>query len=514
MTKLRPPAHPENFRVKVGRYGDRWYIDRLLADALWTPMTDPVPSVSTVKGAWPKVLHYWAANEVSAFAVDNVESWRNLDRQAAIDLLKKAPDRSRDASASRGTSIHGVIETLAESGQMPMLDLVGLEEYQPVLESLAADLQPEFVASEVVAIKRGEDGYGGTPDAIATLDGYGCRLIDWKSRKAGKGGTAYPDEFAQCEAYRSADYLIAAGEDGEPVRVPVPATDGVAVVTIAPEAYSVCVPDDDGKLHETWTALRRFWTVARFAPVLSVKAQRQIVVADDPNNPTGTAKATGVVETVEPQPSGHRPPDPDRLAWFSTRYDAVRGRLGPDAIRAAWPAGLPTPKLRDQWRPAELDRAIKVLDRLDAESAEPFGAPDPQPAKLRRKPSPGKKVATPAEAQAAKSTFTRLPDDRRSLVLAWQSEANTVARPWTPLAKDPTLWSVTVAMAACRIAGHTDDDEIARAWVALVIGDDDAQSHPVGALLGSLTLTEAERLRALTEADTFAAAVERIDGAA
>ena len=62
--------------------------------------------------------------------------------------------------------------------------------------------------------------------------------------------------------------------------------------------------------------------------------------------------------------------------------------------------------------------------------------------------------------------------------------------------------------AAVGVARHAEGDtEIARGWIALVIGEDDCQTHPIGALLGSLSTSEAEKLAALTQSDTFAAAV-------
>lgn len=233
-----------------------------------------------------------------------------------------------------------------------------------------------------------------------------------------------------------------------------------------------------------------------------------------PEPATGTRPGDGGSGVEVERPPAPSAPDPERLAWFSTRYDEVREAAGPKAIKVAWPEDLATPKHRDQWSPGELDRAIKVLSRVAAKADMPFGSPDPQPAKLRRKPNHDTKDASPQEAEEARRAYRHLPDDRQSLVLTWQSEANTAVRSFTAKADKPSRWSVLVSQAACGLAAHTDDDDIARAWLTLVMGEDTVQTHPVGALLGSLTLTEAERLCELVDLDTFAAAIDAVDTAA
>jgi hypothetical protein len=110
------------------------------------------------------------------------------------------------------------------------------------------------------------------------------------------------------------------------------------------------------------------------------------------------------------------------------------------------------------------------------------------------------------DAAALRSAFKAMDSDRQSTVLAWQSEGNQADRPWT-LGKTTTPkreW--TVNRAALALARQTTDDEVARGWIALVIGEDTCQSFPPGALLGTLSTTEAERLAELAGLDSFAAA--------
>jgi hypothetical protein len=238
---LRPPHHPEQFRVKVGRYGDRWYIDTLPADGTWEPMTDPVPSVTTVKNAWPKgALPKWYAGQAAKCAVAEHDTWKNMEHQAAVDYIAAAPNRNRDRAAGRGGAIHAIIEGRAEGHTAPMFVESDVEPYLEAIDALLADLGAvEPVAVETVAIKRGELGYGGTLDAIWHVPSLGGTwLFDWKSRKPGAHTNAYEEEAAQLVAYACADYLIA-DVDGAAARVPVPHLDGLAIVAIAPDGYRI-----------------------------------------------------------------------------------------------------------------------------------------------------------------------------------------------------------------------------------------------------------------------------------
>lgn len=236
---LRPPHDPEQFRVKVGRWGERFYIDRLPADGTWEPMDTPVPSVTTVKKAWPKFFSKLAADTVAACAYDERATWQRMDRAAAVEWLAAADKRRLKKASNRGSGVHAVIEGHVE-GNPPLFVDPDVEPYLEAIEQFLADIGPvEPVAVETVAIKRGDMGYGGTLDAIWHVPSLGGTwLLDWKSRKPGKFGDAYEDDAAQLVAYATADYLIGEAE-GVAVRQPVPELDGMAIVAIAPDGYRI-----------------------------------------------------------------------------------------------------------------------------------------------------------------------------------------------------------------------------------------------------------------------------------
>ena len=95
---------PKVETVSIG--GQRHYVH---------PVTgQQVPSVTSILNVMDKpALVPWACKSVAEFAVANKDSWVGLPDDAAIDMLKKSPYRTRDKAASVGTDAHSVLELLA-----------------------------------------------------------------------------------------------------------------------------------------------------------------------------------------------------------------------------------------------------------------------------------------------------------------------------------------------------------------------------------------------------------------
>ena len=72
------------------------------------------PSVTTIlsKGMPAPALKSWGERTVAEFAVDNLDSWRELDRDAAVDLVKRAPYRNMTSAGSTGTDVHALCEKI------------------------------------------------------------------------------------------------------------------------------------------------------------------------------------------------------------------------------------------------------------------------------------------------------------------------------------------------------------------------------------------------------------------
>lgn len=235
-----------------------------------------------------------------------------------------------------------------------------------------------------------------------------------------------------------------------------------------------------------------------------------------PESAAGPARPGGAADTeVEPgAPSVAQDPSvsAERLAWVLRRYEAVLAHgVDKATIAAQWPTGVAGPARSHEWTPDDVEAVVGTLSAIEADAEMPFGEPDPalppkRPVKLR-KPRATKATMDPEDAAALRSAFNRMDKAEQSTVLTWQSEGNQADRPWT-LGKTTTPkreW--TVNRAALALARQTTDDEVARGWIALVIGEDTCQSFPPGALLGTLSTTEAERLAELAGLDSFAAAL-------
>jgi hypothetical protein len=253
MTVMHGPAHPDMFRVQVGRYGDRFYVDRLPADELGEPMDDPVPSVSVVKSAYPKFLGTWISKVTAEYAYDNRDVWARLEREDAVDLIQKASNRFKNKAADRGTDIHKYIDSLAlgqHVNEALLPDTVLPFTY--AAKRMVSELKLSPIYIECVGFER-TYGYGGTVDFIGdTIFGRG--LIDFKTRE---NYNKYDEEAAQVAAYAAFDYIIVEDESGVR-RVEPPEYDFVAIVVLTPQGYQVHQINFAASFR-MWTSLVDFW---------------------------------------------------------------------------------------------------------------------------------------------------------------------------------------------------------------------------------------------------------------
>lgn len=369
---LQGPAHPEQFRTTVGRYRERWYVDPLPGCDIAPSTDEPFPSVTTIKGAWPKFLTTWAAKAVAVEAVDTLDQWAKLDRDAAVDHLAAAPNRSRDKAAARGTEIHRLLEMLAE-GQAPMPALIpDAEPYLPALEALVTDLDPTWVLSEVVAINR-EVGYGGTLDAVITSEALGGTfVVDWKTRA--KHG-AYDDEACQVGgAYAGAEYVIVE-DGGEAKRMRLPKLDGALIVSITPDGYRLH-PVDIDKAVNGFKTLRQFWAVQQGRDIVGRPLHVAPVKKTAPIEFDVAAYADDLGDVMLAQ---------ERHAWIVGRVDTIKTAGHLDDLVNVWPANTPTPsKVTGTYTATQIDAIAKACSLVEKRHQMPFG--DGDPAKVTEAP--------------------------------------------------------------------------------------------------------------------------------
>jgi hypothetical protein len=240
------PAEASHFRIKVGRFGDRHYVDPLpscdiadATDASW-------PSVSTIKKA--------SGNDWTFVGLKRVaEGWATLeatlgrsDFEQRYDALKSINNHGLKVAAGRGTIVHWWGEDLLHGRQprqiqdldlfankIPAASLPEAHRYLPALQQFFDQYQPELIATEYVVINRALNGvgYGCTPDGLLRIDSK-TYAYDFKTRSGEHG--AYPEEAAQIAAGVWGDYMIVEGEHG-PERAHIPDVDGGLIISINPE---------------------------------------------------------------------------------------------------------------------------------------------------------------------------------------------------------------------------------------------------------------------------------------
>lgn len=375
---LQGPADADNYRTKIGRYRERWYVDPLPACGIADATDDAWPSISAVK---PPFANPYVAMRRVAEMPDT--EWRRLaaidteDRYEHIKIHDYATGR---VAMERGSIVHLWAEDLI-AGREPNIDQIVHTNpqarteallYLDALKDFFDTHQPEPVAVEVVCINRGLNGvgYGGTGDLIARIDGYGTLKVDWKSR--GGAHDAYPEEAAQVAGYALADYIITE-QDGQPVRAPVPHLDGGAVVSIRPDGYKV-YPIDLDRAGRLFTAMHGWWEQQRnhnsIGKPWAPKARTLPATATEP----GTAAPDGgAVEAASAAPGQSSPAAPGQLSSDKTQtIGALRRRLNEliettDCTRGdiseAWPddCGPLSENLTDD----QLDRIAGTVDLLE-----------------------------------------------------------------------------------------------------------------------------------------------------
>lgn len=193
-----------------------------------------IPSVTGILGALPKdALKFWAAKSVATWAYDHRDAWKDLPRDAAIDLLKREPLRFTGARARVGIVVHGAINahTLGYDPPEEMTD----EEYGYFNGALRylSDQKVEVLRTETTVYSR-KHLYGGTFDLLQTRAGGPPEIADFKTSKA-----VYPDVALQLVGYARADF-IGDAESGEELELPT--VDRGVIIRLAADGSYEAVP--------------------------------------------------------------------------------------------------------------------------------------------------------------------------------------------------------------------------------------------------------------------------------
>lgn len=300
--------------------------------------TDPTtgesyPSVTTVLKATSSKpgLIKWAASSAAEYAVDHLDVVRQLveagEREAALELIRKAPDRKKESGGDRGSTLHHVAEALVLDSPLPAVP-PELQGYADALLAFMVEHDVTFEAAELAVVST-VHRYAGTLDAIVRPgvgELAGLRLdLDWKTAPR-----LYTDEVSpQLAAYHRADEAWLFARDGRFIgKEPKPRTDGALAILLAADGtyrvHKVDVGDAvfDGFLHAL--ALYRSQPALRGADLGRVFAPGQTVpVADVASlgRCRGALEAAGIV-TLD-----------DLVGWTTEQLAALPG-IGPKAVES------------------------------------------------------------------------------------------------------------------------------------------------------------------------------------
>ncbi len=144
--ELRGPADADHFRVKVGRYGDRFYTDPLEADTIAPTSEATFPSVSTCKKAsgsdWSFVALKRVSTAMDAAPYNKLADWKPADRYEGLKAVNKnglnaAAQRSNCSAPSPSSST-----TQPMAGEPPRLAAAASRRNSPYTVGANSGSQP------------------------------------------------------------------------------------------------------------------------------------------------------------------------------------------------------------------------------------------------------------------------------------------------------------------------------------------------------------------------------------
>ncbi|GAC1408736.1 MAG: hypothetical protein NVSMB60_30230 [Mycobacterium sp.] len=261
---IKGPADADHYRVKVGRWGDRWYTDPLPGCELADASDSNYPSMSFIKKASGSDWTFVALKRVALALRDNPKALDGLDYEACKDRLSSINKLDLGRAMRRGTNVHTYIEMGLRGHGIKYVVNAQEDgaEYLPAVRGFFDTYQPKLVAAEVVCINRTLNGvgYGTTADAVVEIDGKNY-WVDWKSRSADSSHGCYPEEAGQIGCGAKADYMIVQGEHG-PVRQAPTQVEGGLIVSIKPDGVRL-YPVDIDRAWSHWQNLHAWWVARR-----------------------------------------------------------------------------------------------------------------------------------------------------------------------------------------------------------------------------------------------------------
>jgi len=236
---------------------------RLVNDA---PLTSP--SVTTILGLVDKpALIQWAADRTLDWAIENASLLFVKDEEGARRWGKYRWADVRDERGEVGTGIHETIESMHTGGwNYPVLDdeQVRIMQQWDLLNQryTLVPHRSEFTVWGGLGTT-GDEDWAGTADGLwditdnETGEAWFNVVIDLKTSK-----NTWPEHWLQLSALRHADFIMAKQPDGTWLEEQLPPGDGVAVIHLREDKYSVMVETDEVLLYmmyQQFLSYRSVW---------------------------------------------------------------------------------------------------------------------------------------------------------------------------------------------------------------------------------------------------------------
>jgi hypothetical protein len=427
----------------------------------------------------------------------------DTDRAGIYKRLTHANDHGLKVAAGRGTIIHWWFEDAlagkpfrtvtdldlmaakipAESLQLALL-------YQPSIAAFFDTMQPELVVAEIVCIDRELNGvgYGCTGDAGLRIDGK-LYAADWKSRGLDSDHGIYPEEAAQVGgAFVGAQYCIAAGPNG-PARTAIPQFDGAIVVSVKHDGCRI-YPVHLDKAREHYERMHAWWVARQTERKAYGRAWPPRTKKIEPEASPTTSNTAAASPALD-------------RAVIHHRAKALAGHL--ERLAQVWPAGVPGLREAHEHTEAELEAILAAIRQVENETNAPWNSDDvPAPAVQLLEAAADAVIAavidegpdcTDMDYTSLAERVAALPEQKRIGLEQITAEANRHGYPIS-MRQKRSVRRLAIGTALVFFAEHNVSDRDIRTLLAAVTDVDDHVTA-LGALLGALTIDQANRLVAM-----------------
>ncbi len=416
--------------------------------------------------------------------------------RATLDRIAEAAKEYAGTStrARLGTALHAFAEQVdagADLAVIPDQWRPDIAAYRAAMDAANVTIDPAHI-ERVVVIPR--HGVAGTFDRLVTVDGR--RYV--ADLKTGKDLAYSWTEIAiQLALYAHATHIF------DPAAVelaPMPEVElDRALVMHLPVGTATCT------LH--WVDIAAGWEAAELCAAVRTWRKRKGLAQPVELDVSAQLEASMAepVAVAEALPAAVDDLHQRRTEWVTGRLAHLKASpVARDIVRRAWPAEVPP---KPPWTAEQIDALVPALSAGEAAICAPFPesdparpstvtphtppAPPPSRAPERTLPDGGPMVDGTATRDAARA----LPPEAVAVMRRWLGDAKQQGRSWGP--PSTGQWSTrTVALveAATACLTHLCDDELIRAALSVVLGEDVQPAWHTGAVIGSLTIDEADRL--------------------